>query len=634
MCGFVGVLLKEKEGHFCEEHLKEIKKSSDLINHRGPDEKGFYHDSMVALSFRRLSLLDHENGQQPWEFGDGRFWMVFNGEVYNFKQLRNQLEEKGHHFNTTSDTEVIGAMFIEYGVKAFRELRGMFAIIIWDSREKILYGARDSFGIKPFYYYESDGELIMASEKKSINYLTQQYIINERALQHYMSFQYVPDPMSLTEGIQRLEPGHYFVKEWREPIKKQRYFHATFEPVSGNERQIIRSIHDVLADSVEKHMQSDAPLGAFLSGGIDSTFIVALAKEVNPDLKTFSVGFKVDGYSEIDVAKQSAKEMGVKNYSSIITAEDYVNALPAIMWHMDDPLADPACIPLYFVAQEAGKHVKAVLSGEGADELFGGYSIYREPLSLKYFDYMPKPLLRILNKLAAIFPEGMKGKSFLERGTTDLQKRYIGNAKIFEEEEKEQLLKRYHKEAKYEKWTSALYEYAKTFHKVNQMQYVDIHTWLPGDILLKADKMTMAHSLELRVPFLDTDVFEIARRLPVKSNFTSGTTKALLRKAAEEIVPGHVVNRKKLGFPVPIKFWLRNELYSWAKKLINDSESTYMINKQVALELLDTHATGKKDYSRKLWTILMFMQWHQVFIEQAYDMSGVITGANPARMTS
>ncbi|WP_042221246.1 asparagine synthase (glutamine-hydrolyzing) [Oceanobacillus manasiensis] len=634
MCGFVGVLLKEKALQFSTDHLEDIKESSNLINHRGPDEEGFFNDSSIALSFKRLSIIDHAGGQQPWLFGDDRYRMVFNGEIYNFKQLRSQLEEKGHAFYTTSDTEVIGAMFLEKGVEAFTELRGMFAIIIWDRQEKALYGARDAFGIKPFYYSESDSELIMASEKKSITYLTQRKKVHEVALQYYMSFQYVPDPMSLTEGVQRLEPGHYFVKKWNKPIRKQRYFHATFEPVKGNEQQIIRCVRDVMLDSVEKHMQSDAPLGAFLSGGIDSTFIVGLAKEVDPHIKTFSVGFEVDGYSEISVAEKSAEVMGVQNFTRNISAEDYVNALPKIMWHMDDPLADPASIPLYFVAQEAGKQVKVVLSGEGADELFGGYTIYREPTSLKFFEYMPNMLLRLLNKLAAIFPEGMKGKSFLERGTTPLQQRYIGNAKMFEEKEKAQLLQHYDKDAKYLNWTSNLYKNVQSCHKVHQMQYIDIHTWLPGDILLKADKMTMAHSLELRVPFLDKEVFEVARKLEVESNFTSGTTKAILRKAAEGIVPEHVINRRKLGFPVPIKSWLRNELYSWAENLINQSETNYVIDKQIARELLASHAIGKRDYSRKLWTILMFMQWHQIYVEQEYDVSPFNQVKQRARVTS
>jgi asparagine synthase (glutamine-hydrolysing) len=634
MCGFVGILLKEDALQFSPDHLDEIKASSDLIHHRGPDEDGFYSDSTIALSFKRLSIIDHEGGQQPWAFGEDRYRMVFNGEIYNFKQLRSQLEEKGYEFITKSDTEVVGAMFLDKGVDAFVELRGMFSILIWDRQEKVIYGARDAFGIKPFYYTESDSELILASEKKSITYLSQQQAINERALQHYMSFQYVPDPMSLTEGVNRLEPGHYFIKEWKEPIKKQRYFHATFEPVIGNEQQIIRCVRDVLIDSVEKHMQSDAPLGAFLSGGIDSTFIVALAKEINPHIKTFSVGFKENGYSEVSVAERSAEALGVQNSSYHITAEEYVNALPKIMWHMDDPLADPACVPLYFVAQEAGKHVKAVLSGEGADELFGGYNIYRESASLKAFDYMPKKLLHLLNRLAAIFPEGTKGKSFLERGTTPLEKRYIGNAKMFEEADKEQLLQHYYKESRYENWTSPLYQNVQNSHKVHQMQYIDIHTWLPGDILLKADKMTMAHSLELRVPFLDREVFEIARCLPVETNFTSGTTKSILRKAAEGIVPEHVVDRRKLGFPVPIRDWLRNELYDWAKMLINESETDHLLRKQVAMELLDCHATGRRDYSRKLWTILMFMQWHQVVIDKEYDLSTQIQFKQPTRMTS
>ncbi|MEC5424071.1 asparagine synthase (glutamine-hydrolyzing) [Virgibacillus sp. C22-A2] len=620
MCGFVGVLLNS-EVQFSEEHLDDIKTANYLIKHRGPDDEGYYNDSHIALAFRRLSIIDIEGGKQPFYFGDKRYCLVFNGEIYNYVLLREQLQEKGYDFCTNSDTEVLAMLFLDKGVEAFADLRGMFAVLIWDTEEKIIYGARDPFGIKPFYYAENENDMIFASEQKCITWLNQQETVNLEALQHYFSFQYVPDPSTLTEGIQKLEAGHYLIKEWNNPVQKHRYFHAAFQPVKANENQIVNRIQEVLYESVKLHMQSDVPVGSFLSGGIDSTLIVAFAKQFKPDIKTFSVGFKLEGFSEIDIAKHSAAVLGVENIARIITPEEYVEKLPEIIWHMDDPLADPACVPLYFVAQEARKYVKVVLSGEGADELFGGYNIYREPASLKHFQHLSPGFLQAIKRVAAVLPEGMKGKSFLERGTTPLKDRYIGNAKMFEEKEKQLLMKNYCPETTYQSLTSSLYQQVEGCHSVNQMQYIDMHTWLTGDILLKADRMTMANELELRVPFLDKEVFHAASKIAVEHKISDGTTKSVLRKAAKGIVPDHIVGRRKLGFPVPIKHWLRKELYTWAKTLIQVSQTDHILNKDVVLKLLENHAHYKADYSRKIWTVLMFMLWHQIHVEKVYSFT-------------
>ncbi len=387
----------------------------------------------------------------------------------------------------------------------------------------------------------------------------------------------------------------------------------------------MNQIRETMYDSVEKHMRSDVPVGAFLSGGIDSTIIATIAKELKPDLETYSVGFEHDGYSEIDVAKESTDKLNIKNYSKIITAVEYRDELPKIMWHMDDPLADPACVPLYFVAKEASKRVKVVLSGEGADELFGGYNIYREPQSLAFFQYIPSILKKNLRRLANILPEGMKGKSFLERGITPLEKRYIGNAKMFSEMEKEHLLSMYNKRFANEIITTPIYQDTIYQHDVNRMQHLDMCTWLRGDILVKADKMTLAHSLELRVPFLDKNVFELASQIPADWKITSGTTKYILRKAFEGIVPDHVFMRKKLGFPVPLRHWLKNEWYDWATRLLNESETDEYINKSYVRQLLEEHSLNKADRSRKIWTVLSFMIWHQVYVEGKYDYTQWLT---------
>ncbi|MET3682649.1 asparagine synthase (glutamine-hydrolyzing) [Alkalibacillus flavidus] len=626
MCGFVGILKNywDKNLNFKEHVTESIVERNQLIRHRGPDDEGYYEDDYILFGFRRLSIIDIESGHQPFTYNDDQYWMVYNGEVYNYVELRKDLTEKGYEFSTESDTEVIIAMFQEYGVGSFEKLRGMFAILIWDKRNQTLYGARDRFGIKPLYYKEGQNGVYFASEKKSLLSKDGE-AINREALQHYLSFQYVPEPYSMNEKINKIEPGHYFVKPIDAKLTFHCYFQATFEPVQQDKKLLTNKIKDVLFDSVSVHMRSDVPVGAFLSGGIDSSLVVAMAKEFNPNIKTFSVGFKQEGYSEIDVAKETAESLGVENYSYIISPEEFIAELPKIMWHLDDPLADPACVPLYFVAKEAKKHVKVVLSGEGADELFGGYNIYREPESLKVFQFTPKVIKRILSKVAQVIPEGVKGKSFLERGTQPLEKRYIGNAKMFEENDKKNVLKIHQDNISYQQITLPLYQSVGSENLVNQMQYIDIHTWLRGDILLKADRMTMAHSLELRVPFLDKEVFDIARQLPVNQKIAEGTTKHLLRSSARGIVPDHVLDRKKLGFPVPIRHWLKNELNGWARTLISESQTSDILDKKVIIELLEDHCKGKADNSRKLWTILMFMLWHQIYIENKFDTEKFIS---------
>ncbi|TCT17512.1 asparagine synthase (glutamine-hydrolysing) [Melghiribacillus thermohalophilus] len=618
MCGFIGLIRHIPES--LEQHQKErFQKQNDLIEHRGPDDEGYYHDEYISFGFRRLSIIDIDSGQQPLSYENERYWIVFNGEIYNYVELKETLQKDQLGFETESDTEVIAAMFHKYREKAFQHLRGMFAVLIWDKEEQTLYGARDPFGIKPVYYYEHEDGVYFASEKKSIGYLLEKEKVDLQALQHYFSFQYVPEPFTLTEGIQKVEPGHYFTVKPGGEISFTRYFHATFKPVVQASEDWVHKIREVLFDSVKVHMRSDVPVGSFLSGGIDSTFIVALAREVNPAIQTFSVGFEREGFSEIDVAKESAEVLGVENISYVISPDEYVQKLPKIIWHNDDPLADPACVPLYFVAREASKYVTVVLSGEGSDELFGGYNIYREPESLKMFQSVPAPARELLKRVASVLPEGVKGKSFLKRGTTPLHERYIGNAKMFEEKEKQKLLKNYDPNHPYQQITDPMYRQVQGDDPVHQMQYIDIHTWLRGDILLKADKMTMAHSLELRVPFLDKEVFRVAREIPVSEKITNGTTKWILREAARGIVPDHVIDRKKLGFPVPIRHWLKKELYDWAKNLIAESQTEEYLNKQFVLQLLESHALGKGDYSRKIWTVLMFMLWHQVFVEKKFD---------------
>lgn len=619
MCGFVGCL-HGKNNIDKTLMLKTIEQMNTMIIHRGPDDEGYYQDDYISLGFRRLSIIDLQAGHQPLSYDNEKYWIVFNGEIYNYKEIRKELENVGFKFKTNSDTEVLLAAYTKYKTNVCKKLRGMFAFVIWDKEEKVMFGARDNFGIKPFYYVSIEDNLYVASEKKALMQLLPAGQVSETALQNYLTFQYVPQPQSIVPNVQVLMPGHYFIKREDGPMKIERYWEATFLTTASRKRKDLSAkleteLRKVLIDSVEKHMISDVPVGSFLSGGIDSSIITAISSKFNPDLMTFSVGFDVDGYNEMDLAKETSDLLKVHNYSYIITPEEFMNEFSSFVWAMDEPLADPAAIPQYFVAREASKKVKVVLSGEGADEIFAGYNIYKEPNSLKLFKYIPHKLYGAINRLADIIPEGVKGKNFLKRGSTPMEERYIGNAKIFEEAEKQQLLKHYIDHIPYQNVTRPYYENSKKYDEITRMQYIDINLWLNGDLLLNADRTTMAHGLELRTPFLDKEVFEVARKIPSNLRVAKGTTKYLLRQSVADLLPPEVVHRRKLGFPVPIRIWLKNEMYEWAKNMIKESQTDYLFHKSVIYTLLEDHHSSKRDNSRKLWTVLSFMQWHKLFIE-------------------
>ncbi|MDT8858896.1 asparagine synthase (glutamine-hydrolyzing) [Alkalihalobacillus sp. MEB130] len=614
MCGFVGLIGAENVSQ------TELEKMGSLITHRGPDDTRYYSDDICKFVFKRLSIIDLEGGHQPLSYENERYWIIFNGEIYNYVELREQLIQEGYTFQTSSDTETIIAMYSAKGKEVVQHLRGMFAFIIWDKEKKEAFGARDHFGIKPFFYREEGDSVYCSSESKSLMYLDKTTKVNNGSLQHYMTYQYVPEPNTIAEGIKKLEPGSYFTKKMNEPMEIKKYWQPTFKPVNSDFEEKKKLILETMKESVGIHMRSDVPVGSFLSGGIDSSCVVALAKQLNPKIKTFTVGFERNGFSEVDVAKETAEKLGVENISYTITPDEYIKELPKIIWHMDEPLADPAAIPLYFVAREARKHVKVVLSGEGADELFGGYNIYREPQSLRGFSYLPHKGKDILKLITQKFPD-VKGKSFVERGCTPIEERYFGNAKIMTEFQKSMLLKQYDPTNKYTNVTAPIYARVKDYHDIEKMQYIDMHTWLRGDILVKADKMTMANSLELRVPFLDKKVFDVASTLTIGDKVTKHTTKLALREAMREVVPEHVLMRRKLGFPVPIRHWLKDEIHDWAMNLIQESNTDYLINKNYVLQLMESHCQGKGDFSRKIWTVLCFMLWHQIFVEGKYDFN-------------
>lgn len=441
MYGFFGCLFDyPQEGN--TEGNRTMEEMDLSIHHQVSDNKDCYSDEYVNFGYSRLNHNDIDDEYQPVSYENDRYWILFNGKIYNYIELRERLINEGDVFTTESDTEVIIALYSKLQERVVHHLRGMFSFVIWDKVTQTLFGARDHFGIKPFFYSEQDKITYFASDKKSILPAVNGKLDTE-SLQHYLSFQYVPEPNTLTQGIKKLEPGFYFIKKPNTKMNIKRYWTSSFQPQIMSDAQLTNEVREVLIDSVNKHMSSDVPVGSFLSGGIDSSFIVSLAKKLKPNIKTFTVGFEQEKYSEIFVAQEIAEALGVENINYVISPEEYIAELPKVIRHTEDPLADPAAIPLYFAAGEASKHVKVVLSGEGADELFGGYNIYREPQSLKVFSYLPNSLKRALNQLNYILPDGIKGKSFIERGITPLEERYIGNAKIFEESEKKSLLENF-----------------------------------------------------------------------------------------------------------------------------------------------------------------------------------------------
>jgi len=607
MCGFVGFTCR---GDLWSPDIDTIiKEMTSKIAHRGPDGEGYHITDAIALGFRRLSFLDLEHGEQPMHSSDGTLTIVFNGEIYNFKELKKELEEgSGKVFRTTSDTEVLLALYEAHGEAMLTKLRGMFAFVIYNHSDGSIFAARDYFGIKPFYYGIFDEQLLFASEIKALlPHPSFKKQINHNALAAYLSFQYSVLDETFFAGVHKLPAGH-FMRYGDGQITIQRYWQADFKPVDEPLDSIVDKIDKAMADSIAAHQVSDVEIGSFLSSGVDSSLLAACFD----GKKTFTVGFDYAGYNEIDYAAELSEEKGLTNHAKLITTEEYWQALPKIQYHMDEPLADPAAIALYFVSQTARDHVKGVLSGEGADELFGGYNIYKEPLSLRPMRVLPRFLRRAIAKVASKLPN-FKGKNFLIRAAMDVEERFIGNAKVFSEDEKKELLKQ-EAGVKNQDITRPYYDKIKHYDDITKMQYIDLHLWLVGDILLKADKMTMAHSLEGRVPFLDKDVFAVAATIHTKYRVNKKATKYAFRLAAARHLSPKWAEKRKLGFPVPIRVWLRGDKhYGIVKEAFESPAAQEFFNTTELLALLDAHKTGKTDNSRKIWTIYMFLLWHNEF---------------------
>ncbi len=622
MCGILAFFSEHCEVDTFHVRLAE---ALELLHHRGPDDTGIQVvDNDAIFAHKRLSIIDVELSKEPLPYLD-RYLLTFNGEIYNYLELREELgREHGAVFATNGDAEVVVAGYHYWGEQVLDRLRGMFAFVIWDRQERRAFGARDPFGIKPMHYLQTPDGLFLASEKKALlPFATEEVDLVQ--LSHLLTFQYVPEPGTLHHGIKRIGAGESLTWAPSQELEIKRYFRPMFQPTPVDDQQrIFHEIKETLRESVRMHMRSDVPVGAFLSSGIDSTSVVALAREFNPEILTFTVGFDNDGYSEVDIAQESARHLGVTTIPTKITAYDMMEALPRIVWHLDDPVADPSLVPLYFVAKKAAEHVTVVLSGEGADEFFGGYLIYREPLSLRPLTRLPDPMQRGLRAMSRVIPNGVKGKNYIERGTTPIEERFSGNARIFaNDDELRRLLKRNAGGARYTDITRPLYAEAAAdgLDDVTKMQYVDMSTWLRGDILVKADRMSMAHSLELRVPFLDREVWAVASRLPQALKVPPGSriTKWAMRQAMAQVVPPAIVNRPKLGFPVPTRVWLAGEMYQWARDILNGSGARDLLDLSYVESLLRDHRAGRADHSRKIWTVLVFCVWHAIFVAKTLD---------------
>lgn len=613
MCGICGIIGKTEQK---EQVLKEMMKA---IRHRGPDGSESYVSKGAALGFQRLGIIDLDTGMQPMFNEDGSKVLIFNGEIYNYWILKELLVQKGHVFQTSSDSEILLHGYEEFGPELLYKLRGMFSFAIWDEEKRELFAARDFFGIKPFYYAVIGGTLVFASEIKGIlKHPGYERILNEEALEQYLSFQYSVMPETFFKGIYQLLPGHYLTYK-DHMLQIVRYFQPSLKPkLYESRRRAARDVQDMVKLSVRRHMVSDVEVGSFLSGGVDSGMIAAIAGCV----KTFTVGFSDEGamYDETGDAKELADTLHLTNCCKYIGKEEFYQAVPEVLYYLDEPSGDASAVALYFLAREASGEVKVVLSGEGSDELFGGYNIYREPGMLKLVDWLPERFRKWMAKRAGSLPRQMKGRGYLMRAALPLNERYIGNAYIFHEEEKMRLLKRkVTKPAK--EFLSGTYDEVGHLSAPEQMQSVDLQYWLPGDILQKADRMSMAHSLELRVPFLDWDVFELARKLPVRLKLSGFTTKYILRKAAAGYLPESVSSQKKLGFPVPIRNWLREDgWYEKVKEAFAGETARGFFCTDYLLDLLDEHKKGTADNSRKIWTVYVFLLWYQIYFESRGDM--------------
>lgn len=616
MCGFVGFMNTPE----VTAPGPVIRAMADRIVHRGPDDAHYYDGRDISLGFRRLSIIDLEGGRQPILNEDGSKVLVFNGEIYNYRELREDLLKRGHAFTTKSDSETILHGYEEFGPGILQKLRGMFAFVIWDKNKKQLFGARDIFGIKPFYYYKKGGQFLFGSEIKSfLDHPCFEKELDEALIPEYLSYEYIPDERTIFKNVWKLPGAHCFTYQGGE-LKVERYYRIQYnieedKPLEYWEEAITREF----SESVAMHQISDVEVGCFLSSGVDSSYVVKEISKGTKKVKTFSVGFEEEKYSELPYAQDFSQVVGVPNISNKVSADDFFEAMPAIQYFMDEPLPNPSEIPLYFLAQNARKYVKVVLSGEGADELFGGYPMYLQGGHFRdYTKKVPRPLRKMAGAAAGRLPE-FKGKHFLVRGAMEPWQRFMRANYVFQSGERQKYLKRPITSKLPEEYSKRYFDEVPGLDEPTQLQYADMHTWMIYDILLKADRMSMANSLELRVPFLDKKMLELSTRIPTRFRADSATetTKKALRSAALKQLPERTANKKKLGFPVPLSDWLREDkYYNKVKEAFQSGIAEKFFVTKELVKLLDDHKAGRALNMQKIWSFYTFIVWYDQFFVQ------------------
>ena len=611
MCGFAGYI--HNYGTFDKEEV--IHKMADRIKHRGPDDAHYYIDDGIALGFRRLSIIDLEGGRQPILNEDGSLVLLFNGEIYNYQELREELIKAGHVFTTKTDSETILHGYEEYGKKILDRLRGMFAFIIWNKNTKELFGARDIFGIKPFYYYKKGKEFMFGSEIKSfLSHPNFEKELDEDMIPLYLSYEYSPDERTIFKNVFKLPGAHCFTYKNGE-LKVERYYKIEYKIEDDKSLEYWEdAITKEFTESVSMHQIADVEVGCFLSSGVDSSYVVKEISKGTKKVKTFSVGYEEEKYSELPYAQDFSNVIGVPNIANKVSADEFFDAVPEIQYYMDEPLPNPSEIPLYFLAKNARRYVKVVLSGEGADELFGGYPMY---LAGGHFDHyshkVPRPVRKVLGTVAKHCPN-FKGKNFLVRGAMEPYQRFMRANYVFQSAERQKFLKRPIASKVPEEYSKRYFDEVSNLDEPTQLQYVDMHTWMIYDILLKADRMSMANSLELRVPFLDKKMLELSTRIPSRYRAANETTKIALRGAAIKQLPERTANKKKLGFPVPLNDWLREyKYYNKVKAAFqSDIAEKFFVTSEL-MKLLDDHKSGKALNMQKIWSFYTFILWYEQF---------------------
>jgi asparagine synthase (glutamine-hydrolysing) len=624
MCGIAGFVERRSaaEPFSPDQQLALVRRMCDVIRHRGPDDEGVFTDEGVALGMRRLSIIDLATGRQPIHNEDATIWIVFNGEIYNFRELRRELEALGHRFSTSTDTEAIVHAYEQWGDAAIGRLRGMFGLAIWNARTRTLLAARDRIGIKPLYYAEANGRLYFGSELKSLLCAPDlPRDLDLDALDHYLSFLYTPRDGSIFKAVRKLPPGHLLT--WTDgSLSIRRYWELPAEErFPGSEAEAVDQLEGVLSDAVRSHLVSDVPLGAFLSGGIDSSVVVALmARASGARVKTFSIGFDEPAFDELEHARAVAAHVGTEHHEFVVKP-DAIGILDALIGHFDEPFADSSAIPTWYVSELARRHVTVVLSGDGGDELFGGYDRYVPHPRVVAFDrFSPRAFRRVAAIAAARLPHGARGKNFLRHVARDDRGRYLDAIRFFARDEKTSLLspdvQRVLAPVDPEARLARHFARFGGLPWPSQMMRFDAETYLPEDVLTKVDRMSMAHSIESRVPLLDNEVLRFAASLPAAVKIKNGRRKHVLKEVAARLLPPSILDRKKQGFGVPLGVWFRGNLRElFADTLLSPAcLARGYFQPSFVRRLVDEHLSGARDHTLRLWQLVVFERWHTQYV--------------------